>query len=89
MRIYVGNLPFTVDEDAVRALFEQHGTVERVTLVTDRETGRPRGCGFVDMQSPEAEAAIEQLNGHSIDDREWRVSEARERAQRPRRGPRW
>ena len=53
-KIYVGNLPFSADEAAVRTLFSQHGTVESVALPTDRETGRPRGFGFVEM--PQADA---------------------------------
>ena len=60
-KIYVGNLPFSATEDQVRDLFAQHGSVASVSLVTDRETGRPRGFGFVEMDDG-AEAAISALN---------------------------
>ena len=80
-RLYVGNLPFSADESAVRSLFEQNERqVEEVKLITDRETGRPRGFGFVEMGSNEhADQAIRDLNGHSLDGRELNVNEARER----------
>ncbi|MEJ2345053.1 MAG: RNA-binding protein [Gammaproteobacteria bacterium] len=84
--IYVGNLPFTANEDEVRALFEQHGTVQSVKLVSDRDTGRPRGFGFVEMESDHAAAAIDAINGTEMDGRTLRVNEARERMpRRPRR----
>ena len=86
--IYVGNLPFSATEDEVRSMFEQHGTVESVKLINDRDTGRPRGFGFVDMPSAEAESAIQHLNGPDMGGRPLRVNEARERAPRPpRSGP--
>ena len=80
-RLYVGNLPFSADESTVQALFEQNGrSVEEVKLITDRETGRPRGFGFVEMgNSEDADKAISELNGHSLDGRELTVNEARER----------
>jgi RNA recognition motif-containing protein len=84
--LYVGNLPFSATEAEVRSLFEQHGTVEAVKIVSDRETGRPRGFGFVDMPSSDAQAAIEQMNGFDMNGRQLRVNEARERAPRPPRG---
>jgi RNA recognition motif-containing protein len=84
--LYVGNLPFSATEAEVRSLFEQHGTVEAVKIISDRETGRPRGFGFVDMPSSEAQAAIEQMNGFEMNGRQLRVNEARERAPRPPRG---
>lgn len=87
-RIYVGNLPFTADEEAVRALFAQHGEVQDVKLINDRDTGRFRGFGFVEMSDGDAETAIQELNGQSMEGRTLRVSEARERP--PRRRPsRW
>ena len=87
MDIYVGNLPFSATEDEVRELFEQHGTVISVKLITDRETGRPRGFGFVEMESPEADSAIEALNGADLNGRALRVNQARQRAAKPpRRG---
>ena len=80
-RLYVGNLPFSADESAVRSLFEQNGReVTEVKLITDRDTGRPRGFGFVEMGNGEhADQAIQELNGHSFDGRQLTVNEARER----------
>lgn len=83
--IYVGNLPFSATEDEVRKLFEQYGTVQSVKLVNDRETGRPRGFGFVDMSPSEAQKAIEHTNGMDMGGRPLRVNEAREREPRPPR----
>ena len=84
--IYVGNLPFKATEQDVRALFERHGTVESVKLVNDRETGRPRGFGFVDMPPADAQSAIAALNGQDMGGRALRINEAQERPQRPRNG---
>ena len=78
-KIYVGNLPFTADEAAVRALFEQHGTVESVSLINDRETGRPRGFGFVEMSSADAARAIQNLNGKDMGGRPLKVNEAQDK----------
>jgi RNA recognition motif-containing protein len=83
--IYVGNLPFDASEADVRALFEKHGNVQSVKLITDRDTGRPRGFGFVDMDNG-AEEAIAALDGTEFGGRSLRVNEARERAPRPPRG---
>ena len=83
--IYVGNLPFRSTEDEVSDLFGEYGTVHRVKLITDRETGRPRGFGFVDMDEGEAEAAIEALNGSEMMGRVLRINEAREKRPRPPR----
>lgn len=83
--IYVGNLPFTATDDEVRGLFSKHGTVHSVKLVTDRDTGRPRGFGFVEMEGSAATAAITALNGSQFGGRSLRVNEAREREQRARR----
>jgi len=77
--IYVGNLPFTATETEVRELFERHGPVHSVKLITDRETGRPRGFGFVEMDDSDAEAAIQALNETEYGGRNLRVNEARER----------
>ena len=89
-KIYVGNLPFSADESQVRALFEQHGTVESVSLINDRETGRPRGFGFVEMTSTDAQTAIQHMNGFQMGGRPLRVNEAREREARPpRQNNRW
>ena len=89
-RLYVGNLPFSTDEDELRELFEQNGrTVVEVKLITDRDSGRMRGFGFVEMGSAEeAEQAIDELNGHSLDGRELTVNEARERSDAGRGGGR-
>ncbi|MFT3700139.1 MAG: RNA-binding protein [Kofleriaceae bacterium] len=82
-RLYVGNLSFNTTADGVRAAFEQFGTVSDVHLVTDRETGRARGFGFVTMGSPEEAAkAIQGMDGKSVDGRALRVNEAEERQQR-------
>ena len=83
-RLYVGNLPFSADEDQIRELFQQNNrTVSEVKLITDRDTGRPRGFGFVEMSSSEeAEGAINDLNGYSMDGRPLTVNEARERTSR-------
>jgi len=81
-RLYVGNLPFSADESAVRSLFEQNErTVAEVKLITDRDTGRPRGFGFVEMGNSEhADRAIQELNGYTLDGRQLNVNEARERS---------
>jgi RNA recognition motif-containing protein len=78
-KIYVGNLPFSANESEVRDLFGQHGTVESVSLIMDRETGRPRGFGFVEMSRADATRAIESLNGKEMGGRALRVNEAQER----------
>ena len=86
--IYVGNLPFSATEADVRSLFEQHGAVDSVKLINDRDTGRPRGFGFVEMQESEAQAAIAAMNGYDMNGRALRVNEAQPRAPRPGGGPR-
>src|SRR6187399_1987034 len=82
-KIYVGNLPFSATEDQVRALFAAHGTVESVALPNDRETGRPRGFGFVEMSSSDAARAIQAVNGQDLGGRALRVNEAQDK---PRTG---
>ena len=81
-RLYVGNLPFTADENAIRELFSASGrSVTEVKLVTDRDTGRPRGFGFVEMgSSDEADGAIRDLNGRDFGGRPLTVNEAKERS---------
>ncbi len=81
-RIYVGNLSFQSTEDDVRQLFEQHGTVHSVNLITDRDTGRPRGFGFVEMDDAEAASAISALDGSNFGGRNIHVNEARPRPPR-------
>lgn len=84
-KLYVGNLPFTADEDSVRQLFAQQGTVESVKIITDSYYGRSKGFGFVEMASEEdAASAIEKLNGAELEGRTLRVDKARPRE--PRRG---
>ena len=78
-KIYVGNLPFSASEADVRTLFSQHGTVESVSLPTDRETGRPRGFGFVEMSQADAARAIQSLNGQDMGGRPLRVNEAQDK----------
>jgi RNA recognition motif-containing protein len=78
-RLYVGNLPFSATDESVRALFSKHGTVEKVSLITDRETGRPRGFGFVEMSSADAARAIQALNGADLGGRPLKVNEAQDR----------
>jgi RNA recognition motif-containing protein len=78
-KLYVGNLPFTATEDSVRALFEPHGTVEKLNLITDRETGRPRGFGFVEMASADAARAMQALHGKDFGGRELKINEAQDR----------
>jgi RNA recognition motif-containing protein len=85
--IYVGNLPFSATEDEVRDLFEEYGTVQEVRLMTDRETGRARGFGFVRMDDAEADAAIRALDGKDMGGRNLRINEAEER--KPRSENRW
>jgi RNA recognition motif-containing protein len=76
-KLYVGNLSFNSSEQDLRELFEKHGTVESVAIITDRDTGRPRGFGFVEMSSPaEAQAAIRALDGTTMDGRALKVNEA-------------
>lgn len=79
MRIYVGNLPFSTNDDALRALFEEFGTVTDAKVISDRETGRSRGFGFVEMNDADGAAAIAAMNGKPIDGRPLAVNEARER----------
>jgi len=87
-KIYAGNLPFSVDEDKLREIFTPFGAVEDVTVIRDRDTGRSRGFGFVQMPDADAQGAIESLNGQAVDGRTLRISEARPREQRPRQ-QRW
>jgi RNA recognition motif-containing protein len=79
--IYVGNLSFNTSSNDLQTLFAQHGEVTRAQVVDDRETGRSRGFGFVEMASAEnAQAAISSLNGHSLDGRNLTVNIAKERS---------
>ncbi|MDD4732506.1 MAG: RNA-binding protein [Desulfovibrio sp.] len=82
--IYVGNLPWSSTEEEVRTAFASYGEVLSVKLIEDRETGRPRGFGFVEMDDQGALAAIEGLDGSNFGGRNIKVNEARPRAERPR-----
>jgi cold-inducible RNA-binding protein len=88
VNIYVGNLPFSYDSDALQRLFEAHGTVTSAQVLSDRDTGRSRGFGFVEMSNDdEARAAISEIDGTDLDGRRVKVNEAKpreERSSRPR-----
>jgi len=83
--IYLGNLAFSATEDQVAELFGQHGEVQKVSLVSDRETGQSRGFGFVEMPIEDADRAIDALDGFDYQGRTLRVNEARDRGARPPR----
>ena len=90
MDIYVGNLPFSATEDEVRAAFSPHGSVSNVNLITDRDTGRPRGFGFVTMDDDnEARAAIEALDQSDMGGRQLNVNQARGKKSGGRGGGGW
>ncbi len=85
INIYVGNLPYRATEDEIRELFEEYGSVSRVNLISDRDTGRARGFGFVEMEREGGNAAIAALDGQDFQGRNLRINEARPREERPRR----
>jgi len=89
-KLYVGNLPFTATEEGVRTLFASHGGVDKVSLINDRDTGRPRGFGFVEMSNADASRAMQALNGVDYEGRALKVNEAqdRDRSAGASRGPR-
>lgn len=93
MKIYVGNMPFGMDQDALKNMFSKFGEVESVNIITDRETNRPRGFAFVEMvESNDARQAISALSGQEIEGRKLNVNEARPRGDRGgdrRGGDRW
>jgi RNA recognition motif-containing protein len=78
-KLFVGNLPFSATEESVRALFAAHGTIESLALINDRETGRPRGFGFIEMSAGDASRAIQALNGQDFEGRAIKVNEAQAR----------
>jgi RNA recognition motif-containing protein len=82
MKIYLGNMPFSMDESQTRTLFAQFGDVESVNIITDRATGRPRGFAFVEMQDESGRKAIAELNEKEVDGRRLNVNEARPRENR-------
>jgi RNA recognition motif-containing protein len=88
--LYVGNLPHSTTEAELRNVFEPHGAVEKVTLVTDRETGRSRGFGFVEMtDASAADKAIAALNGTELGGRTLTINEAKPKTDRPKGPPRF
>jgi cold-inducible RNA-binding protein len=88
-KLYVGNLSYNTTEDSLRTLFAEYGEIESVNVITDRETGRPKGFAFVEMATDQAaQAAISALNGKSVDDREIKVDKAKPQADRNRRDSR-
>lgn len=85
--LYVGNLPHSTTEAELRNVFEPHGAVERVSIVTDKETGRSRGFAFVEMTNPgEADKAIAALDGSELGGRALKINEAKPKTDRPRSG---
>jgi len=86
-KLYVGNLPYSVNENDLRTLFADAGEVGEVTVITDRDTGRSKGFGFVEMATEEgAQEAIKRFNGYTLESRPLTVNEARPREERPRGG---
>jgi cold-inducible RNA-binding protein len=94
-KLYVGNLSYNTTEGTLRTLFAEFGEIESVNLITDRDTGRPKGFAFVEMSTEQAaQKSISSLNGKMVDDREIKVDRAKPQADRERRpssgrGPRW
>ena len=89
MNIYVGNMAYSVSQATLRQAFEEFGAVESVNVITDRDTGRPKGFAFVEMKNDsEARAAIEGMNGTELEGRSLTVNEAKPRAERPAGGGR-
>jgi RNA recognition motif-containing protein len=86
--IYVGNLPYSASEEQLQHLFGAYGTVERVNLITDRDTGRLKGFGFVEMSSG-AQEAMSSLDQSELDGQTLTVNPAKPREERPRRSNRW
>lgn len=86
-KVYVGGLPYSIDSDGLRELFAQAGTVETADVITDRDSGRSKGFGFVEMSTDEeAQKAIEMFNEQDLEGRSLTVNEARPREERPRNG---
>ncbi len=82
MKIYVGNLPWSIDDSALEALFASHGSVDSAQVVKDRESGRSRGFGFVEMDRENGMRAISELNGQEVDSRALKVNEAQAKEKR-------
>ena len=86
-KLYVGNLPFSVTELTLQSTFSQHGTVEAINLIADRDTGQSKGFGFIEMRTDaEANAAISKLNGKELEGRPIKVNEAKPQARKSDRG---
>lgn len=86
MNLYVGNLPYSMRQEELQEMFSEFGTVESARIISDRESGRSKGFGFVDMNdASEAKKAIDALNGKDINERKMVVNEARPREEKPRR----
>lgn len=85
-KLYVGGLSYNTGEDALRELFAQAGAVESASIITDRDSGRSKGFGFVEMSEEDAKKAIDMLNGKEVDGRSLIVNEARPKEDRPRQG---
>lgn len=86
MKLYVGNLPYEVSETDLKTIFSEYGEVVSANIISDRDTGRPKGFGFVEMSNKnEAETAMENLNGKEVKGRNIKVNEARPRDERPKR----
>jgi cold-inducible RNA-binding protein len=75
-KLFIGNLPFSATEQSVRALFEPHGNIDSLALIKDRDTGQPRGFGFVEMSNSDASKAMQALNGKDFEGRALKVNEA-------------
>ena len=84
MKLYVGNLPWSITDAELKGLFSEVGEVTSATIITDRDSGRSRGFGFVEMAKDAGQQAIKKLSGHMIDNRSLRVNEANEKPQRER-----
>lgn len=85
MKLYVGNMPFSMDESQLRGLFAEYGEVDSVNVITDRETGRPRGFAFVEMEDSVGRKAMSEIDEREVDGRRLKVNEARPREDRGRR----
>ena len=83
--LYVGNLSYSVDDASLQSLFAPYGNVLSAKVISDRDTGRPRGFGFVEMEASDAKKAISALDGTEVDGRKLRVNEAEKREKRPMR----
>ena len=85
MKLYVGNMPFSMDESQLRTMFGEYGEIDSANVITDRETGRPRGFAFVEMPDEAARKAMAELHEREVDGRQLKVNEARPREDRGRR----